>query len=107
MVNKTLVSGKYRYIDSSGTKRIVTFNNNGKITGFNAYSTYTINCDFDADDPDREIDDIIFNLYEKGQQGFGYVIKGKELLLYDIKNPDSTLPSLGKLRYKFSRLTEK
>jgi hypothetical protein len=113
MINRTLFSGDYICIDSSGAKRKATFTDDGRVIGLNRYIKYWTQYDFTMGDID--IDYIALTLDEGSEQDFGYVVKGKDLLLYNLKNadligqirPDNIKPSLGKLKYKLSRIAEK
>ena len=101
MVNKTLFSGKYEYIDSTGIARKVTFTDDGKIVGFYNYSKYYISTDFIAG-PENNLDEIILNLYSNDQKEYAYIIKGDTIYFYDaIENKYTLELKLGKLRYKF------
>jgi hypothetical protein len=100
MVNKTLFSGNYKTVDSSGKTLTLNFSNDGIITGFPNYKKYYVVTDFDAG-PENNLDEVCFDIQTDNQRCYAYEIKGDTIKLYDIQEGENqTDIFLGQLRYK-------
>jgi len=103
-INKGLVAGSYTLYDSTWTASKVSFNANGKVTGFLNFKTYNINIDINSDVRDN-LDEIGFDVYSKDRKSYSFIITADTLKLYETKpNADSTLLVLDKLKYRLVRL---
>ncbi|HVA97868.1 MAG TPA: hypothetical protein VNG53_03155, partial [Bacteroidia bacterium] len=100
MVNKTLFSGNYKTIDSSGQTLTLNFSNDGIVTGLPNYKKYYVITDFVAG-PENNLDEVCFDIQTDNQRCYAYEIKGDTIKLYDIKESnDHTSLQLGQLKYK-------
>ena len=84
MVNKTLFSGNYKTVDSSGQTLTLNFSNDGIVTGFPSYKKYYVLTDFVAG-PENNLDQVCFDIQTYNQRCYAYEIKGDTIKLYDTK----------------------
>jgi hypothetical protein len=106
IINEKLISGNYTTTDSTGAVLKIRFDNNGTVSGFYDFKKYFINTDFEAEaEPDNNLDEI--GVYESNigkAIWYPFKINSDTLDLYvPMKNADSTLLSLDKLKYKLVR----
>ncbi|WP_146203112.1 hypothetical protein [Mucilaginibacter oryzae] len=103
ITNKLLISGNYELTDTNGTTSNISFNNEGKVSGFTGYETYYVNTDFEAG-PQNDLDQFSFNIYTKQQKDYLFKIKGDTLNIYNIDfSADSVHLKWGELKYKLVR----
>jgi hypothetical protein len=103
ITNKTLITGKYTYVDSTGTISKVEFKNDGKVSGFLGFKSYYVNTDFMAG-PQNNLDVIDFDVNTDKQKEYGYKIDGDTIGLFTTKsNADSTKLLLDKIVYKLTK----
>lgn len=103
IVNRKLISGSYKTIDTTGREITVELNNEGKITGFQGFKTYYVLTDFIAE-PENITDQICFEIQTKNQKCYGFEFKGDILNLFEpAKNEQDTLFKPGLPIYKFVR----
>lgn len=81
-INKAILSGKYEGTDAAGKNIRAVFTDDGKVSGLPGLTTYYVQNDMIAD-PDHSHDEIIFNLNNKGQKAYSFIINKKTLNLYD------------------------
>jgi hypothetical protein len=100
MVNKTLFSGNYKTVDSSGQTLTLIFSDDGIVTGLPNYKKYYVLTDFVAG-PENNLDKVCFDIQTDNQRCFAYEIKGDTIKLYDTKESDDHFNLLlGQLKYK-------
>ncbi|MES2062932.1 MAG: hypothetical protein V4456_13485 [Bacteroidota bacterium] len=98
-INKGLVTGDYVLKDSTGNTSKVSFNTNGKISGFQNFTNYGINIDLNTDAMDN-LDEIGFNNGKGAHKWYSFKINADTLKLYETRpNSDSSLLILDKLKY--------
>ncbi len=103
IINKNLVAGNYTLTDSTGTSSKVTFNADGKVSGFYNFKEFMINIDLNSD-PMENLDEIGFDYDKKDHASYSFKIDANNLNLYATHpNADSTELVLGKLAYKLVR----
>jgi len=103
ITNKTLITGKYTYVDSTGTISKVEFKNDGKVSGFLGFKSYYLNTDFMAG-PQNNLDVIDFDVNTDKQKEYAYKIDGDTIGLFTTKsNADSTKLLLDKIVYKLTK----
>jgi len=99
MVNKTLFSGNYKAVDSSGQPLTLNFSNDGIVTGLPNYKKYYVLTDFVAG-PENNLDQVCFDIQTANQKCFAYEIKGDTIKLHDTKESSDHIDLLlGQLKY--------
>ncbi len=102
LINKGLIAGKYSSTDSLGAKSDVIFTDGGKVSGLSEFKTYYIQDDFMG--PMGNLDEIIFEMYKKGQKDYAFKLKADTLSIFSTKaSVDSTELYYDKLVYKLVR----
>lgn len=99
LVNKKLMTGSYKLIDTTGTQVDVRLSNDGKITGFSSFKTYYILTDFVAE-VERVPDQVCFDIQTNGQQCFEFKINNDSINLFILPDETDTLLLRGPLVYK-------
>jgi len=104
IINKMLITGRYLAIDSAGATSKIEFTNAGKLSGFDNFKKFYISTDFEAG-PENNIDQIGFYQSEISKaKWYSFKFQADTLKLYNIgENADSTLLTIGKLKYKLIR----
>lgn len=89
MVNKKLVAGTYKAIDTLGKEFVVSLSNSGSISGLPDKKTYYILTDFVAEDEEGP-DEICFDIQTTEQDCYGIRISGDTFNLFKPqKNKDT------------------
>lgn len=102
LINKRLIAGQYVATDSLGAKSDMVFTSGGKVKGLSNFKTYYIQDDFVG--PESNLDEIIFELYQKNQVDYAFKIKADTLSIFTTReNADSTELYYNKLVYKLVR----
>jgi hypothetical protein len=102
-INRALVTGNYTFTDSTGVNSKINFSEDGRVSGFLNFKTYSINIDLNSDVNDN-LDEIGFDRYSKHHLSCSFKISADTLNLYEtLENADSTELVLGKLKYKLVR----
>lgn len=70
VVNKQTIAGKYVLKDSLGKLSVVSFYNEGNVTGFQKFKTYSLAIDFNT--PPSNLDEIFFDSDEYSNKGISY-----------------------------------
>lgn len=100
ITNKLLISGNYELIEDNGATSKISFNNEGKVSGFPDYETYYVNTDFVAG-PQNDLDQFSFNINTKQQKDYLFKINLDTLNIYNIDfSADSVHLKWGTLKYK-------
>ena len=82
VVNEKLFSGHYQLLDSVNPSLSVKFNNDGSLTGFKDFETFSISTDFAASGPDDEtVDAICFKPSKEGKPCFEFEIRLDTIIL--------------------------
>ncbi|AYL97290.1 hypothetical protein [Mucilaginibacter celer] len=103
ITNKLLISGNYELTDTNGTTSKISFNNEGKVSGFAGYETYYVNTDFVAG-PQNDLDQFSFNIGVQQQKDYLFKINKDTLNIYNIDfSADSVHLKWGELKYKLVR----
>jgi hypothetical protein len=101
--NKLLISGDYELTADNGATSKISFNNEGKVSGFPGYETYYVNTDFVAG-PQNDLDQFSFNINTKQQEDYLFKINLDTLNIYNIDfSADSLHLKWGDLKYKLIR----
>lgn len=104
LINKNLFSGSYTMSSTDGQVNNVKFSDGGQVTGLPKIKTYYVLNDF-IGDPLDDFDQIIFNLYDKNQQSYAFLVSSDTIKLYDTKpNADSSKMLLYKLKYTLKKI---
>jgi hypothetical protein len=81
-VNKSIIAGAYIATDAAGKKYNVSFAPDGEVAGLPGFSTYYVQADL-VTNPKDASDQIIFNLNEKGQKPYLFLIHKNTITLYE------------------------
>jgi hypothetical protein len=91
MVNKKLIAGSYKAIDTTGKELMVKLSNDGSISGFPNRKTYYILTDFVAEDEEGP-DEICFDIQTSYENCYGFHIKGDTIQFFTPQeNKDDTI----------------
>lgn len=104
LINKNLFAGRYSSTDIQGKKSDITFKDNGEISGFGAFTKYTVESSYD-NKVMNNLDEITFNQFSSDEKTFIFKIDANTLNLFEVKpNANSTLLITGKLKYKLVKV---
>ncbi|MEO6851383.1 MAG: hypothetical protein ABI203_10550 [Mucilaginibacter sp.] len=107
-INKAIIAGNYLLTDSLGKVSKVSFNNDGRVSGFSDFSKYHVNFDLNSDAMDN-LDEIFFSDEKKIRLNhlngaYSFKFDMDTLSLYSThSNVDSTELILGKRIYKLQK----
>lgn len=101
MVNKKLMAGSYKVIDTTGIERSVQLTNEGIIDGLPGFKTYYVITDFVAS-PQDSIDQICFDIQTDKQICYAFEIRKDTMDLFKAPiNEADTLFRIGPVMYRF------
>lgn len=83
MVNKKLMAGSYKVIDTAGIERSVKMSNDGAISGLPGFKTYYVITDFVAS-PENSTDQICFDIQTDRQICYAFEIRKDTIDIFNI-----------------------
>lgn len=101
MVNKNLLAGSYKVIDTSGGETAIILTPEGRIKGLKEFRNYFVLTDFVAA-PGNTTDEICFEIQTSHQKCYGFEYKNDTLCLFEPAKDDlDSLFKPGPALYKF------